>query len=375
MSSLYWLLPEDISERLLYIAEHEDFTLTKDASFLIAKLSDGGMRDAISLLDQSSAFSDNITQEVVSSAMGIAGREYLFDALEYLVNKDTAKLFQLVDLLYMQSKDLIVFCNDIISQVRNIMVLKVAPSQADTFACMPNELERLTELSKSMDLKTVLYYMNGLESCYNKLSKSSNKRIELEFLLASMCNGDSNSVDINNNAVINPQISSMISNLVERVNLLESRVDSSNVSNISPMPSMVKNDGNVKLKGGFSKLNRKDFKVLQNWQTILDELKKVNPGMYAVLDGSRAVINGKYVLILAEQEIFLNLFKQQENALMLVSIIDRVLGGHYKVLANKKKTNTSVANNSVQNNGLDSASLKDVIARADNLNIPTKQID
>ena len=60
---------------------------------------------------------------------------------------------------------------------------------------------------------------------------------------------------------------------------------------------------------------------------------------------------------------------------MLVSIIDRVLGGHYKVLANKKKTNTSVANNSVQNNGLDSASLKDVIARADNLNIPTKQID
>ena len=333
------------------------------------------MRDAISLLDQSSAFSDNITQEVVSSAMGIAGREYLFDALEYLVNKDMAKLFQLVDLLYMQSKDLIVFCNDIISQVRNIMVLKVAPSQADTFACMPNELERLTELSKSMDLKTVLYYMNGLESCYNKLSKSSNKRIELEFLLASMCNGDSNSVDVNNNAVINPQISSMISNLVERVNLLESRVDSSNVSNISPMPSMVKNDGNVKLKGEFSKLNRKDFKVLQNWQTILDELKKVNPGMYAVLDGSRAVINGKYVLILAEQEIFLNLFKQQENALMLVSIIDRVLGGHYKVLANKKKTNTSVANNSVQNNGLDSASLKDVIARADNLNIPTKQID
>ena len=364
------ILPEDISERLLYIAEHEDFTLTKDASFLIAKLSDGGMRDAISLLDQSSAFSDNITQEVVSSAMGIAGREYLFDALEYLVNKDTAKLFQLVDLLYMQSKDLIVFCNDIISQVRNIMVLKVAPSQADTFACMPNELERLTELSKSMDLKTVLYYMNGLESCYNKLSKSSNKRIELEFLLASMCNGDSNSVDVNNNAVINPQISSMISNLVERVNLLESRVDSSNVSNISPMPSMAKNDGNVKLKGEFSKLNRKDFKVLQNWQTILDELKKVNPGMYAVLDGSRAVINGKYVLILAEQEIFLNLFKQQENALMLVSIIDRVLGGHYKVLANKKKTN-----NSVQNNGLDSASLKDVIARADNLNIPTKQID
>lgn len=368
------ILPEDISDRLLYIAENEDFTLTKEASFLIAKLSDGGMRDAISLLDQSSAFSDNITEEVVSSAMGIAGRDYLFDALEHLIEKDTAKLFELVDLLYMQSKDLAVFCSDIISQVRNIMVLKVAPSQANTIVCMPNELERLTELSKSMDLKTILYYMDSLESCYNRLLKSSNRRVELEFLLASMCNGNLDSND-NSNIAINPQLNSIVSNLVERINFLENRMNNSNVSTVVQTSNVVKNETNVQLKSEFSKLNPKDFKPLQSWQTILNELQKVNPGMYAVLDGSKAVVNQGYVLILAEKEMFVNLFKQQENAFMLKSIIDRVLGGHYKVMTKKSKSNSSITNNSVQNDGLDSASFKNLIDRANDLNIPTKQFD
>lgn len=369
------ILPEDISNRLLYIAENEDFTLTKEASFLIAKLSDGGMRDAISLLDQSSAFSNDITEEVVSSAMGIAGRDYLFDALDFLVKKDTQKLFELIDLLYMQSKDLAVFCNDIISQMRNIMVLKIAPSQVNTIVCMPNELEHLTELSKSMDLKTILYYMDTLENSYNQLVKSSNKRVELEFLLANICNSDINSND-SSNIAINSQLSSVVSNLVERINSLESRLSNSNVPIVAQTSNnVVKNNTSVQLKGEFSKLNPKDFKPLQSWQTILNELQKENPGMYAVLDGSKAVVNQGYILILAERELFVSLFQKQENALMLTSIIDRVLGGHYKVMTKKSKSNNSITNNSVQIDGLHGSSFKNLIDRANDLNIPTRQID
>ncbi|MCD7800451.1 MAG: DNA polymerase III subunit gamma/tau [Ruminococcus sp.] len=368
------ILPEDISKRLLYIAEHEDFTLTKEASFLIAKLSDGGMRDAISLLDQSSAFSDNITEDVVSSAMGIAGREYLFDALDYLFKKDIAKLFELVDLLYMQSKDLAVFCSDIISQIRNVMVLKVAPSQVNTLACMPSELERLTELSKSLSLKTIIYYMDSLEVSYNRLLKSSNRRIELELSFANVCSGNSNSGD-SSNVAISSQMNTMISNLLERIDSLESRVNNSNVPMVANTSNVVKHETNVQLKSEFSKLNLKDFKPLQEWQTILNELNKVNPGMYAVLDGSKAIVNQGYILILAEKELFVNLLKQQDNYYMLRSIIDRVLGGHYKIMAKKNKTNSSITNNSVQNVGLDSAGFKNLIDRANELNIPTKQID
>jgi len=368
------ILPEDISARLMYIAKNEGFTLSEEASFLIAKLSDGGMRDAISLLDQSSAFSDSITEDVVSSAVGIAGREYLFDSLEYLCKKDTAKLFELIDLLYMQSKDLSVFCSDIIAQMRNVMILKIAPAQVNTMACMPNEVDRLLEISKSLNLDTILYYMDNLESCYNRLSRSANKRIELEVSLANLCNSSTNISDKINNT-INPQINGIVSNLIERLSFLENRISN---GDIQPKPQqqsdMMKSEPNNKLKSEFSKLNPNDFKPLQQWETILNEFEKVNPGMRAALDGSRAVINQGYILILANTEIFVTLYKQQENASMLRSIIDRVLGGHYKVLAKINKSNNSTANNSAQNNGL-SNSFSNLIDRANSLNIPTSQID
>ena len=73
---------EDIVSRLMYIASQEGFTLHEDAAGMIARLSDGGMRDSLSLLDLCVAYEKYLTLVVVSSASGIAGRDYLFDILE-----------------------------------------------------------------------------------------------------------------------------------------------------------------------------------------------------------------------------------------------------------------------------------------------------
>ena len=68
------ILPSDITERLMYVAEKENIKLDRDAAELIAKTADGGMRDALSLLDQCIAFSEDVTLDIVSGAAGIAGR-------------------------------------------------------------------------------------------------------------------------------------------------------------------------------------------------------------------------------------------------------------------------------------------------------------
>ena len=87
---------EDIVSRLMYIASQEGFTLHEDAAGMIARLSDGGMRDALSLLDQCVAYENDITLDVVSSASGIAGRDYLFDILEKIAEKDAAGALRVV---------------------------------------------------------------------------------------------------------------------------------------------------------------------------------------------------------------------------------------------------------------------------------------
>ena len=121
---------EDIVDRLSFIAQQEGFTLEKDAAEMIARLSDGGMRDALSLLDQCVAFDDHITLDVVSGASGIAGRDYLFDIIDSIADKDAGAALKIVDKLYSMSKDMKVLANELLVQMRNVMLVKTIDDHA-----------------------------------------------------------------------------------------------------------------------------------------------------------------------------------------------------------------------------------------------------
>jgi DNA polymerase-3 subunit gamma/tau len=348
------ILPEDISKRLDYIAEREGFSLSPQASLLIAKLSDGGMRDAISILDQASAYSNEITEEVVSNAMGLAGREYLLNAIEYLCNRDSSRLFELVDSLYVQSKNLMVFCSDLLAQLRNVMVLKVAPKQIDNLACMPNELERLTGFANGLDLDTILFYMNRLESCYRRLGSAGDKRVELEVSLAGMCNQRTN-VGSQPSSAISPQLESTVSNLNERINTLEKKLED---ADYAPQPRTnhvrVSSPTNSNKQSNIpNELRRIDPKLIthvqQEWQTIIAEVGRVNPGIHSVLVGSNAdIYMDTFLLIYPTNSMLRPLFDIPEYSSMIEDAILKVLGKKFKVFV-KRKSDTV---NSTQTNGL-----------------------
>ena len=79
-----------IADRLLYIAEQESFSLADDAALLIARLSDGGMRDALSLLDLCASFGTDITVQAVTQAAGLAGQSHLFEIADAAIARDPA---------------------------------------------------------------------------------------------------------------------------------------------------------------------------------------------------------------------------------------------------------------------------------------------
>ena len=84
------ILADDISARLMYIASQENISLSQEASDFIARLADGGMRDAVSLLDQCSAFGNEITPETVSAASGTADRKFIFDIVSAVIHNKPA---------------------------------------------------------------------------------------------------------------------------------------------------------------------------------------------------------------------------------------------------------------------------------------------
>ncbi|MCQ2463438.1 MAG: DNA polymerase III subunit gamma/tau, partial [Clostridia bacterium] len=88
---------EDMAERMSYIASRENLTLEHDAAMLIARLADGALRDALSILDQCGTRSKNIDAQLVSDVAGLTGRVYLFELTNAVCKADSAAALDILD--------------------------------------------------------------------------------------------------------------------------------------------------------------------------------------------------------------------------------------------------------------------------------------
>lgn len=316
----------DIASRLKYIAQNEEISLTDDGAALIAALADGGMRDAVSLLDRCSVCGDVINAETVSAAAGIAGRGYLYEILEAVFSGNTAEALSVAGKLYDMSKDLVRLSEELITQLRNIMLLKVTPETADgLIVCMPEELEQLKMLAESAELSEIMNRLNILQSCRERMGRVMNKRVEFEMALINLCSGAAN----NAQAIDNSEIYDKIKQLEDKIrggiqtapsdngsarNHAEMKQNSPAASE-EPVPT-------VDLKN----LRNEDVKNLDQWDEILELFRKINPAVAGSLVGSRAGIAGNVIFIISENRFFMTLFRQKENASSLGDAIEKVLG-------------------------------------------------
>lgn len=184
---------EDISSRVQYIASQEDFTVTEEAAELIAKLADGGMRDALSLLDQCVAYQNEIDVATVSLAAGLADRSYLTRFADVIAAKDASAALEMVDELYRQSRDLTRLCEELITYYRNLMVVKTVQKPEPLVLCMPSELEELRRRAATVSLPTLLYCLSELQGCLDRISVAAGKRTEFEMCMIRLCSPELNS--------------------------------------------------------------------------------------------------------------------------------------------------------------------------------------
>ena len=119
-----------LTGRLTYIAEQEKIGLEPEAARMLAKLAQGGMRDAISLLELCAGYHCKITPQVVTDAVGMTGRDAMLRTAQAIAERDYDSLFAQVDEVVRSSKDLIVFWQDLISIYRDMLVVKTTPRHA-----------------------------------------------------------------------------------------------------------------------------------------------------------------------------------------------------------------------------------------------------
>ena len=146
----------EIADHLAAVCQNEKVKADTNALFLIAKNSDGSMRDAQSALDQLIAYSENeINVGKVRSMFGVASFDIYYQFLEYIQNKDLKNGIEFIARLYHQGLDLKLFITNFIDFIRNIFLIKNKITDPEVIEESQDEIELMKQKSEKFDLEVV----------------------------------------------------------------------------------------------------------------------------------------------------------------------------------------------------------------------------
>ena len=184
----------DSAERLSAVADKESVSLEHDAAELISRLSDGGMRDALSILDRCISADTHITSEVVRSCAGVADRKHLFAFSEMIARKDAAGCIRLLAELHKGSKDIALIMDELSGQFRDLMLYKTAPNDKDLLAALPDEYGELARIADMYALGDILRCLTMLQQCTDSIGKVKQRKTLAEMCFVRMCTGNAETV-------------------------------------------------------------------------------------------------------------------------------------------------------------------------------------
>ena len=175
--------PEDIAARVSYVATQEQLELTEGAAALIARLADGALRDALSILDTCAGVSTQIDEELVRRMAGVTDRSYLFRISDALHNKNATEALAEVAQLRQQSVDMKRLCEELISHYRNLMLAALPGGKALLSGVAPEEEARYLQTAEGIRQGESVRAIRLLGSALEKMGRGTDQRIELELAL------------------------------------------------------------------------------------------------------------------------------------------------------------------------------------------------
>ena len=175
--------PEDIAQRVEYIAGQEGLELTTDGAELISRLADGAMRDALSILDTCAGVTAKIDADVVRRMAGVTDRSYLFRISDALEAQDGASALAQLAALRQQSVDVKRLTEELIAHYRALMLAALPGGQSLLSGVSPEEEAQYLEKGPQLGQREAVRAIRTLGNALEHMTRGSDQRIELELAL------------------------------------------------------------------------------------------------------------------------------------------------------------------------------------------------
>ncbi len=177
---------ETIAKRIAYVAEAEGLNLTPNGAMLLARLADGALRDALSLLDQC-ATGDVIDRERILSAMGLAGNLAMEELCAAIAQGDTQAALSILDRLYRDGKELHAVFNELMGLLRDALIHQLCPKDAGALISGNHDTPTLDRLGADFPVARLLYCIDSLANTIGEMSRGANRRTLAELCIIDLC--------------------------------------------------------------------------------------------------------------------------------------------------------------------------------------------
>ncbi len=308
--------PEAIAGRLKEVAQKEGLQLADDGAMLIARIADGAMRDALSLLDRCSSYEGTIDSSAVASSAGLAGREYIFELCDCIIDKNPAKALEIVNRLYNDSCDMERLVIELTSHFRNLMVSKAVKNFEGMLICSQGEIDVIRRQSERTTLATIMSCIDVLTDSAATMKQGANRRTSAELCIIRLCT---------------PALDSDLNSLLRRINELEQVINSGNIPlkaqqtekaevPVAPTPVQPKAEPKVEEVTAPIEPQKEEIPLpppppvveeektsyspvagtvaFDKWPEVLERIFTKNKSLIPMLTGSTAFIHdGKYLLM------------------------------------------------------------------------------
>ena len=180
------ITPDKIAARLQYVAGQERIALEPDAAQLLARLADGGMRDALTLLDQCGGM-ERVTTETVLSAMGMAGHFQTVKLLEHIAAQDTAEALAQFRTLWQEGKDPATVLDELAALLRDALMRAVAETGSAALLSGGYDDATLDGFIRAFGAAGLLANLNRIQETRAAMSQSVDPRLSAELCLVRLC--------------------------------------------------------------------------------------------------------------------------------------------------------------------------------------------
>ncbi len=179
----------EIAKTLGSYAEKEQISVTEEALYLVARLADGSMRDALSILDQCTAFyyNEELTKDKVLEIVGSVDDSVFFEMTSKIMDKDADGLMKSVDDMMMKGRDPGQYVNDYIGHLRNLMITASVSDSAKILNVSSESAEMLKKQAEQISKEELSLLINTFSELAADMKYAANKRILLEVCLIKLC--------------------------------------------------------------------------------------------------------------------------------------------------------------------------------------------